>query len=303
MTTNLPQSEQSGNLDNISVTRSEFRYEIGVLLEYISQALGNVSGTYTTQVVNPEDVTLSGTPTLDLDTVPPSDNRTQRLPSTSWVKEYGRYVGANPPDLPPEGMMWVDNGVQPLQLKVWDDVNSQWDLLSGFESGTTMLFRQTAAPTGWTKITTWDNRALRVVSGSVTEGGNLTFTSAFSSRSQSGSVSNHRLTLAQIPPHSHGVSQNAHSHSTTVSDPGHAHAFNAGRADGSSESGNGDNDCFNRNQVTSGAKTGIGVGVNPTTIGISIQNNGGNGVHNHGLTVNSLDMRVQYVDVIFAARD
>ena len=36
---------------------------------------------------------------------------------------------------------------------------------SAFPAGTLMLFQQTAAPTGWTKQTTHDNKALRVVSG------------------------------------------------------------------------------------------------------------------------------------------
>ena len=44
--TNLPNSEQAGNLDNIGVTRAEFRAEIGVLLEFLAQALGDVTGTY-----------------------------------------------------------------------------------------------------------------------------------------------------------------------------------------------------------------------------------------------------------------
>ena len=46
-----------------------------------------------------------------------------------------------------------------------------------------MLFVQSSAPTGWTKSTTHDNKALRVVSGSASSGGSSAFTSAFASRS------------------------------------------------------------------------------------------------------------------------
>jgi hypothetical protein len=33
-----------------------------------------------------------------------------------------------------------------------------------------MLFRQTAAPTGWTKVTTYNDYALRIVSGAASTG-------------------------------------------------------------------------------------------------------------------------------------
>ena len=52
-----------------------------------------------------------------------------------------------------------------------------------FPSGTKMLFQQTSAPTGWTKITSGvNNKSLRVVSGTVGSGGNVAFTTAFATR-------------------------------------------------------------------------------------------------------------------------
>jgi hypothetical protein len=57
-----------------------------------------------------------------------------------------------------------------------------------FPSGTVMLFVQTAAPTGWTKSTTHDNKALRIVSGTASSGGSVAFTTAFASQSVTGSV-------------------------------------------------------------------------------------------------------------------
>lgn len=57
-------------------------------------------------------------------------------------------------------------------------------------SGTRMLFQQTAAPTGWTKITTENDKALRVVSGTASTGGSVAFTSAFATKSVAGTIAN-----------------------------------------------------------------------------------------------------------------
>ena len=56
------------------------------------------------------------------------------------------------------------------------------DPMTAFPSGTAMLFVQTAAPTGWTKSVTHDNKALRVVSGTASSGGTTAFTSVFGAR-------------------------------------------------------------------------------------------------------------------------
>jgi hypothetical protein len=62
--------------------------------------------------------------------------------------------------------------------------------VTAFPAGTKMLFQQTAAPTGWTKDTTHDNKALRVVSSTAGSGGSVAFTTAFASQAVSGSVAN-----------------------------------------------------------------------------------------------------------------
>jgi len=43
-----------------------------------------------------------------------------------------------------------------------------------FASGTALVFAQTSAPTGWTKSTTHNDKALRVVSGTASSGGSVT---------------------------------------------------------------------------------------------------------------------------------
>jgi hypothetical protein len=76
----------------------------------------------------------------------------------------------------------------------------------GFASGTKMFFYQTTPPTGWTKVTTYNNTALRVVSGTAsTYTTGMDFTSTFnSSRIVSGTVSislaDHSFTTGATTP-------------------------------------------------------------------------------------------------------
>lgn len=67
------------------------------------------------------------------------------------------------------------------------------------DAGTLQVFYQTAAPTGWTKGTSHDNKALRLVSGTASSGGTNTFTGTFTNRS----VDNFSLTKSTIPSHNH----------------------------------------------------------------------------------------------------
>ena len=82
------------------------------------------------------------------------------------------------------------------------------DPVTAFPSGTVMLFRQAAAPTGWTKVTTYNNYALRIVSGTPSSGGTVAFSDLFNA-----SVTN----LAQ---HNHGVTDPGHNHTKTDTNVG-----------------------------------------------------------------------------------
>jgi hypothetical protein len=78
-------------------------------------------------------------------------------------------------------------------------------------AGSLMLFQQTSAPTGWTKATAHDNKALRVVTGSASSGGSNTFAAAFNTNqtvsgttsstsvSITGSTAGHSITQAELP--------------------------------------------------------------------------------------------------------
>jgi microcystin-dependent protein len=86
-------------------------------------------------------------------------------------------------------------------------------------AGSLMLFQQTSAPTSWTKDTTsHNNKALRVVTGTASSGGSAAFTTAFASRTPTGTISassgqiaadgtvnNHTLTTPEIPSHLHPI--------------------------------------------------------------------------------------------------
>jgi hypothetical protein len=71
---------------------------------------------------------------------------------------------------------------------------------AGFDSGTKMIFNQTAAPTGWTKVTgSGNDTALRVTTGTVGTGGSVAFETAFASHAGAA----HTLSIAEIPAHTH----------------------------------------------------------------------------------------------------
>lgn len=90
-----------------------------------------------------------------------------------------------------------------FNLRVHDGTTAGGFLVGGFASGTKMLFQQTTAPVGWTKVTTHDNKAIRVVSGSVSSGGSSAFTDVFGSGITTGS---HSLSSSENASHTHSGS-------------------------------------------------------------------------------------------------
>lgn len=50
-------------------------------------------------------------------------------------------------------------------------------------SGTKMVFENTNAPTSWTKDTTHNNKALRIINGTISNGGSQNFSSVFTTKS------------------------------------------------------------------------------------------------------------------------
>ena len=131
-------------------------------------------------------------------------------------------------------------------------------------TGTVMLFAQTAAPTGWTKSTTHDNKALRVVSGSASSGGSVAFTTAFASQAVAGTVGDTTLTIAQIPSHTH---------------------------------------TYPNGSTTASYKVDGNTGPNGYFVSGSTDATGGGGSHTHTFTGTAINLAVSYVDVIIATKD
>lgn len=76
----------------------------------------------------------------------------------------------------------------------------------GFPAGTKMLFVQTSAPTGWTKDTDQNDKALRIVSGAAGSGGVSPFSAVFGRTATDG----YALTIADMPAHAHNSVWNTH---------------------------------------------------------------------------------------------
>jgi hypothetical protein len=71
-------------------------------------------------------------------------------------------------------------------------------------TGSIWIFHQTNAPTSWTKITTLDNRCLRITNGSIGDGGTNPFTNTLTSgKSFTLSGGNHTLSTGELAAHSH----------------------------------------------------------------------------------------------------
>jgi hypothetical protein len=94
-----------------------------------------------------------------------------------------------------------------------DGTNVSWSsAATDIPSGTTMLFMQAAAPTGWTQVTTQNNVGIRIVNtaGGGT-GGTISFSTLFSPTSTytgsvtitSGQVGDTTLSVAQLASHDH----------------------------------------------------------------------------------------------------
>lgn len=144
---------------------------------------------------------------------------------------------------------------------------------SGFPAGTAMMFVQTAAPTGWTKSTTHNDKALRVVSGTASSGGTTAFSTVFANQTPTITTS--------------GLSAGATTLSTSQI-PAHTHSYTA---------------LLNNNTNAGGGESSGGT----NNQGLTTGSQGGGGSHTHSIsgsaTSSAITLDVQYVDVIIATKD
>ena len=154
-----------------------------------------------------------------------------------------------------------------------DGTDISWAAAGGggteIPSGTLMLFNQTAAPTGFTKSTTHNDKAIRITSGTVGTGGSVAFETAFAS--QAVSVAATTIAISTMAAHKHVA--------------GFA-GVNSSASFGVSSAPNGN--------INSQSGQTTGNHANTSTVG-------GGGSHTH--TGTAIDLDVLYVDVIIASKD
>jgi microcystin-dependent protein len=158
-------------------------------------------------------------------------------------------------------------------------------------AGSLMLFQQSSAPTGWTKGTAHDNKALRVVTGSASSGGSNTFAAAFNNnQTVSGTTSSTSVT----------ITGSTAAHTLTISEmPAHTHTEG-----GTQEFG-----------TTSSTSTGVrNTGNSSPGNQFETQSTGGGGSHSHDVGTlaggshthtfsDTFNLDVQYVDLIICSKD
>ncbi len=174
--------------------------------------------------------------------------------------------------------------------------------VEAFAAGTVMMFVQTAAPTGWTKSTAHDNKALRVVSGTASSGGTVAFTTAFASQGVSGTNQGTTLATSQIPSHTHAAGTYAISTTTALTgNVGYRAVSGTGGSTGPFTQTGEPN--FYQNAASYGTvRVAMNVNHNHTLSGSSGSEGGGTS-HTHTFTGTAIDLAVQYVDVIIATKN
>jgi hypothetical protein len=162
-----------------------------------------------------------------------------------------------------------------------DDFEAIGPTPSEFVAGTKMLFEQTAAPTGWTKNTTHNDKALRLVSGAASSGGTTAFTSVFASRT---------LLQANLPSYNLSLASLTGSVGTAITN-------GADVTRNFSESNN------NNSQSGGGSNIVNSVSWDEDTLALASGTVAFGGTLPSGGSGTAVDFDVQYVDVIMATKN
>lgn len=202
---------------------------------------------------------ISGTPGTARNVIIPNQKKTYLVKNTSDAVVGIKTVSGSAQTV----------GINSQSLVVCDGSNGvsayleSFTATPAFPSGTRMLFQQTSAPTGWTKITTYNDAGLRIVSGAASAGGVTGFSTIFSGGGVTSSST--AISTSQMPSHNHSLSPNFNvNFSPALFDPGGL-GFLTSQAGG------------------------------PT---FSISSTGSGSGHTHTTT-----MQLSYVDVIIASKD
>jgi hypothetical protein len=171
------------------------------------------------------------------------------MPGSAWETGSGTYTGTN--TLARTTIISSSNAGAAVNFGVGSKdvfICQPAKTAAAFPSGTLMLFQQSSAPIYWTKQTTHNDKALRVVSGAASFGG----FNAFSTVMAQFNTQLFTNTIGTIASHGHGV-------------PGVAILAGANNNNGGG---------------------GGSFGAVSSSAGTSTQSSGLDGAHNHGITMN-----------------
>jgi len=191
---------------------------------------------------------------------------------------------------------------------------------SSFPTGTVMIFKQTSAPTGWTKDTTsaLNDSALRIVTGAASSGGTVAFSSAFVSQSVSGTLSSTTATnqnttaTGSIAVNASGSVTAASLSTAQLASHQHYAEGNVGPVFGTVTSSNVSRGAFNGyqtittqpvHQSTGSGSTHTHGFTNPTYNFTGTAHTHTQDAHSHTFTGTAINLAVKYVDVIVATKD
>jgi hypothetical protein len=190
-----------------------------------------------------------------------SSNVARDLLGVPFFSPAANYAANNPVNY--QGQLYSAKAAVPAGA--WNP--AQWNAIGGgVPTGAVMLFYMAAAPTGWTQVTTQNDKALRVVSGA---GGVTGGSSSFSS------------VMAQTVVGSTTI--------TTSIMPAHFHTF-----------GNGAYSTFGIGNFGTGGQSVPQTGTDFSIFAYiaNTDNNGGSGSHNH-----TINMNLAYIDIIIASKN
>ena len=161
-------------------------------------------------------------------------------------------------------------------------------------AGSVALFRQTSAPTGWTKDTTnYNDHAIRIVTGTASSGGVINLSTVLGYTA----TQSYTLVLADTPAHDHGPGTLS---GFTTTGGSHTHSLNNAtnviRGTGSGRSAGTGSNSWTDDNISTDSSGSHSHGV--TVDGGLTTSSGGGGGHSH-----NIDMRAKYVDAIWATKN
>jgi hypothetical protein len=220
------------------------------------------------------------------------------MPTEVQIYKDGTVVAADIADKTITATQIADKTITAAQIA--DNGVAYSNIASGviLATNTVALFYQATAPTGWTRIDTHNNKALRVVSGTGPTGGGQGTSSGGTSNGSTPFTSVFTSRTVPLVDHNHGVA-----------DPGHRHpyAFAQGTGTTINNGYNGISSVVYQGSVAELEQSGGNDGQRlaaftantaPATTGIQIYYASSTGF----VTGNAMDFAVQYIDVILCSK-